>query len=649
MNPISVLLIDDDYDYYTMTSRMLAHVDVAYKVDWVGTYAEGLRALERNQHDIYLVDYLLGHYSGFDLLKQARKYGAIPPVIMLAGQDSPDFEKDALKSGAADLLSKIGLKPDTLQRSIRYALKQGENQRQLASTVARYHNLINSIEDGVILADANDQIILANDFIKLILGYQPQELIGQSVVSIIHDLPQRPSSPKSISDIYQVQHKDSRLLKLEVSVHYLDDGQTQYVLQMVNEQLLSRKERDLYLNRMTILHQVDAELSHIVNIDSVLALALDAAVRLSGADSGFISVLDNNELKVVEALDHYNAFKGNQDIMTISIIQRLLEDGQARLITDIAQEPDIEELDPSSKAFMLLPMMSYERMVGILTLGTHIPERFSDATYEFLQLITARVAVATENAQLYKIAQDQLAQMQSLFNQVSELEKIKTDMIRIAAHDLRNPVSIVLNYVTLLRHAIENNTINDNQHYVDMIDQAGQRMRKITTDILSLERIENLQMEPGQLVDLVEIVRNTHRDFHEQAVQKSQKLNMTIEPGIPSVRGDAAQINEAVVNLLSNAIKYTPEDGIISLHINQDKDEVIFTVKDNGYGVPEILQDQLFQPFYRAEQEETKSIEGTGLGLYIIKNIIERYDGRIIFESVHGEGSTFGFALRIEG
>ncbi len=644
MKPISVLLIDDDYDYYTMTSQMLAHVDVAYQVDWVGTYAEGLKALERNQHDIYLVDYLLGHYSGFDLLKQVRKRGTIPPVIMLTG-DSPDFEKNALESGAADLLSKIGLKPKMLQRSIRYAIKQGEVQRQLLSSNSHYYNLINSIEDGVILADADDRIILSNDIIKLILGYQPQELLGQAVGSIIHDLPPRPLIPKTSSDIYQAQHKNSRLLKLEVSVHYLDDGQTQYVLQMANEQLLSRKERDLYLNRMTILHQVDAELSHIVNIDSVLALALDAAVRLSGADSGFIGILDNNQLTVVETLGYYNVFKGNQDVMTIPIIQRMLDDGQAHFITDITQEPDIEELDPSSQAFMLLPMMSYERMVGILTLGTHISDRFSDATYEFLQLITARVAVATENAQLYKIAQDQLAQMQSLYNQVSELEKIKTDMIRIAAHDLRNPVSIVLNYVTLLRHAIKNNTINDNQHYVDMIDQAGQRMRKITTDILSLERIENLQMEPGQLVNLVAIVRNTHRDFHQQAVQKLQKLNMTIEPGIPNVRGDAAQINEAVVNLLSNAIKYTPEEGTILLHIRQDKGEVIFTVKDSGFGIPEIHQDQLFQPFYRTEQEETKSIEGTGLGLYIIKNIIERYDGRIIFESVYGEGSTFGFAL----
>ena len=111
------------------------------------------------------------------------------------------------------------------------------------------------------------------------------------------------------------------------------------------------------------------------------------------------------------------------------------------------------------------------------------------------------------------------------------------------------------------------------------------------------------------------------------------------------VSGDDAQLYEAVTNLVNNAIKYTPEGGKIDIILRIENSHVEFVVKDTGYGIPDEKQKQLFRPFYRVKTEETLNIDGTGLGLHLVQNIIKRHNGEMIFNSIYGKGSTFGFTL----
>lgn len=130
-----------------------------------------------------------------------------------------------------------------------------------------------------------------------------------------------------------------------------------------------------------------------------------------------------------------------------------------------------------------------------------------------------------------------------------------------------------------------------------------------------------------------------------RAEQKAQYMDVMLphEPCI--VRGDSAQIYEAVSNFIGNAIKYTPEGGHIRVLLEALGDTVQLEITDNGFGIPEENQAKLFQPFYRAKTQETSNIEGTGLGLHLTKTIIEQQDGEIIFNSVYHQGSTFGFKM----
>lgn len=405
-----------------------------------------------------------------------------------------------------------------------------------------------------------------------------------------------------------------------------------------------------YIEQLTLLRQVDDELSQITDIDSVLVLALDAAQRLSGADAGFIALVDEGHAQIAQAIGHY-AIPQNMplNLNEAPLIAYLLKEREPmRLIgDDCGRVGPVRDGAPVTGR-LLLPMLSYERLVGVMNLETRHQERFSEEVFGFIQLISARAAVAVENAQLYGIAQDQLAQLQALYEQVSGLEKLKTDMIRIAAHDLRNPVNVIVGYVGLLQWELKDILTDKQARYLQSIEEAGGHMEKITTDILSLERIQNMQ-EGGlrEQVDVRATVEQVYRDYELQVVAKGQQFALDLPSESVIVEGDSAQLREAVNNLISNAHKYTPEGGGITVKLEVEAGTMRFTVEDTGYGIPDHMQGNLFQPFYRAKTRETGNIEGTGLGLHLVKNIIERSEGKMIFQSVEGEGSTFGFSLPV--
>jgi signal transduction histidine kinase len=149
------------------------------------------------------------------------------------------------------------------------------------------------------------------------------------------------------------------------------------------------------------------------------------------------------------------------------------------------------------------------------------------------------------------------------------------------------------------------------------------------------------------IANLREIVDKAYQDHQEFARIKGQNYTVHLPEASVIVAGDAPQLKEAVDNLVSNAIKYTPDEGQVVVRLIQGAGFASIEVEDHGYGIPEEMQEHLFQPFYRARTEETRDIDGTGLGLHLVKNIIERHNGDMIFRSVYGKGSTFGFRLPV--
>ncbi|MFZ4828772.1 MAG: ATP-binding protein [Phototrophicaceae bacterium] len=272
-------------------------------------------------------------------------------------------------------------------------------------------------------------------------------------------------------------------------------------------------------------------------------------------------------------------------------------------------------------------------------------EALSLGAADFLNKANLRASLLVRSIR-YAIKQQQdKLQLLALYHQVQELEQLKSDMIRIAAHDLRNPLMVILNYAHFMGQEPHAPLTPNQQDYLATIIQNVQRMQAIINEILSLERVQMGNRDNFQAVDLSELVQMIYSELDptEQPVRLS--LSASEEP--LWVLGDLSFLREAIDNLILNAIKYTPADKRVEIKVmpHNNHAEAHFTVCDEGYGIPLEQQAKLFQPFYRVKSKETRSIQGTGLGLYLVKTIIKRHGGEIIFESEYGKGSTFGFRL----
>jgi len=209
-------------------------------------------------------------------------------------------------------------------------------------------------------------------------------------------------------------------------------------------------------------------------------------------------------------------------------------------------------------------------------------------------------------------------------------------------------LSVVRGYIDLMDMDGHDDLTDILREYMTGIRGALDRADEILREFLSIEAFyERYSATHSGTVDLRQLVLEALSAFRDHIMTKDQTITQDIvDDGVAMVKADDAQLYEAVINLLGNAIKYTPASGNIHLTLTIDDERwVVFTVKDNGYGIMEDQQENLFEAFFRGKSPETASIGGSGLGLHLVKNIVERHRGEVIFQSTYRKGSTFGFRL----
>jgi len=183
---IRVLLVDDDEDDHLITSDLLFEIGrTHYKLDWASTYDEAMQIIACNDHDICLIDYRLGQFSGLDLIKSALKSGFTAPMILLTGQGDSEVDIEAMQAGAADYLIKSQLDSASLERAIRYAIKHKQAEEAFRKSEEKYRNLVENISDGVVTCDLNEKILFANKTACKILGHTIDELVGMDMMDIV--------------------------------------------------------------------------------------------------------------------------------------------------------------------------------------------------------------------------------------------------------------------------------------------------------------------------------------------------------------------------------------------------------------------------------------------------------------------------------
>jgi PAS domain S-box-containing protein len=227
-----------------------------------------------------------------------------------------------------------------------------------------------------------------------------------------------------------------------------------------------------------------------------------------------------------------------------------------------------------------------------------------------------------------------------------EVDRMKSEFISIASHQLRTPLSAINTYANMLSSGYEGELNEGQKAHMKIILSAVDRMNDLITTLLDISQLEagalNVRLRE---TDITALLDTTIAEMHQFI--KTKKINLIIK--CPKERivmqCDPLLLGEIYTNLISNAIKYTPEDGSITIRLERKNGEIVFNIDDTGYGIPESLQDQVFTKFFRASNIQKKDTTGTGLGLYMVKQIADVMGGRLWFKSQEDQGSSFSFAL----
>lgn len=231
---------------------------------------------------------------------------------------------------------------------------------------------------------------------------------------------------------------------------------------------------------------------------------------------------------------------------------------------------------------------------------------------------------------------------------IAKMNKMKSEFVSVASHQLRTPLSAIRWETELILSKFTKGLSEKQRSGIESINVLASRMTRLVGDLLDVARIDQ-----GRLIlkkscfDFPAIVRENVNSFAALAKEKHIKLLFEAADIPVFVVGDAEKLDLAIENIISNAIKYTLAGGKIEVSTRKKEESVVFTCKDNGVGIPEEQQIHVFSKFFRSDNVVKYQTEGTGLGLYIAKNVVEQSGGKIWFQSIEGVGSIFNFSFPI--
>lgn len=288
---------------------------------------------------------------------------------------------------------------------------------------------------------------------------------------------------------------------------------------------------------------------------------------------------------------------------------------------------------------LIAPLIAGHETIGMLILApTPIYQRaelLDEDTERLLGTLANQSAIAIKNAQLFEATQ-------RAYEELRKLDELKTQFINIAAHELRTPLGAMMGYASF----VEKRAPEKLHKPVRFLVASTLRMRTLVDDMLTIQRLDaGTAFLRLASVDIRDIVTKVIADFQPMAELEGHVLRANLPDELAPVQIDVEKITLVLSNLISNAIKFTPDEGDIEVTVQDYIQGVLVTVQDNGPGITTEDQERIFERFYQARAEHIAGHGGMGLGLTIVKTLVELHEGQVWVESKVGHGSTFFFTL----
>ena len=235
------------------------------------------------------------------------------------------------------------------------------------------------------------------------------------------------------------------------------------------------------------------------------------------------------------------------------------------------------------------------------------------------------------------------------FERLAEANRMKSEFISVVSHQLRSPLSNLGWAIELLMSGRLGKIEEKQTEYFKILKENSARMGELVSDLLTVSRIETTKFPlKKQEFSLEDLIKELISKFEPFTKASNVEIKFLAEENLPKIFTDPSQIRLVIENLLDNAIRYIKERGQVEIKLKKRDKNLYFEVKDNGVGIPKEDQKYIFQKFFRSENILRYQTQGSGLGLYISKAIVERSGGKIGFKSEEGKGSTFWFTIPIK-
>jgi len=397
------------------------------------------------------------------------------------------------------------------------------------------------------------------------------------------------------------------------------------------DQALARRVEEI-----SLFQRIDQQLNKSLDLHRILSLALDWAVSLTKADGGsigLIETLEDNQERVLRLLVYTGGQEGdNSRLVTIDhpVLAQVFKEKNSIITHHVTKDMSID--GTPSTIQVAVPIQQDGEIRGLITLESQQETALDTEDIAFVERLADRASVAINNARLYQ--------------HIQEVNKSKSDFISLVTHELRLPMTSIKGYADLLNSGMAG-ALNDQQmQFLSVIRRNLTRMSDLIRDLGDINRMDSGRMKfEAQKFDIQDTVHDVAENLREAISGRNQTLTIEMTEALPAVYADPTRVSQILTNLLSNANKYSPDGRGITIRVKQNGDFLQISVIDNGIGISQEDQARLFTQFFRAESQEVRQQQGWGLGLSIVKRMVEAQGGGIEFESTVGEGSTFSFTL----
>ena len=422
-----------------------------------------------------------------------------------------------------------------------------------------------------------------------------------------------------------------------------DGGQASDSVEAYAQKIDGLERRIAYLERITEVSQI---LNSTLELGPLLGTITRLGKELAGTEGCSILLYDDEtgQLKFMPAT--YDT--GENVVVPIenSIAGLVFQKVKPILIRDVKSDPrwhsQVDQVsDFDTRSILGVPLKIKNETIGVLELVNKAGDlEFSQEDIEIAATLAAQAAVALENARLWN-------DLQQAYEELAELDRLKSEFVSIASHELRTPLAVILGYASFLRDQIT----EAGTEQLEMVLMSAVKLRDLIDSMVNLRHIksEAVQLEYS-VFSMRDLLIEVLLQFQTSIIAKSLKVKVDLLEGdddTVNIEADRQKVYLIMANLVSNAIKFTPESGFIKVSLGRYGEQIQLEIADTGIGIPPERRLKIFEDFYQVERSLTRRFEGMGLGLPIVKGMVEVHNGEITVDSVEARGSIFSVMLPI--